>query len=172
MADATIFGGRYVVSGFSDGGITVTRNTIIDYTCVIKLGARKCRGVMAQRTIFSGRNMGGIRLGILSGCTNSMASVAALIAGQVTVVKYCGFKTASGDMADITILTGLNMRAVQFVRFAYRNCAVVTGYARIVSHQRSAVINKCRIKKRCIMTSYTVCTGGTGNTMNKRIGFT
>jgi len=62
-----------MIIGFSYGGFTMTCRAVSHNVLVIKLSAGKGRGVMAQLTIFSSLNVGGIGFGRLTGGSYSMA---------------------------------------------------------------------------------------------------
>ena len=93
--------GGYMILGFTcRGGTVVTRCTIIGNTLVIKGGAGKGRGVVANAAIVSGRNMRRICFSVLTGCICAVVTgIAARTSGHIAVIKHRRHPGNAGCMA-------------------------------------------------------------------------
>lgn len=75
---------------------------------MIKVCAGKGRRGVAQRTVFGGRNMGRVDLGILAGCIDTIVARLTVI-DDADVIKHRRRKGTAGHVTDIAILVGYDV---------------------------------------------------------------
>ena len=123
------------------GGAIVTGPAITHDALMIKSCISKRRGPMAHRTIFGGRNVSGIDLGLHACRVDSIVARRTVI-DDTGMIKHRRCERATGHVTDTAILVRDDM--VGPVIHACRINTVVAGITPVIRDVRACMVNKRR----------------------------
>lgn len=147
--------GRYVEVAFADSSISVmTGCAIVDDTLVVKTGAGKGGGVMAQRAIPA--------CVLVDLVIRRPACRGAVMAGRTVIhdsdmVEYRRRKGTAGHVTNSAIFGRRNVRGIEVL--ALRRDAIVAGVAAYGQNSRVVMIDKCVAEISRVMTQGTIRRG-------------